>query len=235
MVKAAYTQLLFRLGGLDEQQMARIRDHIANLCRGWRVEQVSQIVNETLHELIYPYVYAEATALIAAHRAAGRDIIVVSSSGEEIVKPIAAELGITDVIATRMVIEDGHYTGEVAYYAAGPTKAEAIREIAAQHGYDLSGSYAYSDSISDVPMLEAVGHPTVVNPDRALRRVANERGWPILEFRHPVPLMRRLRERPTIPVAAAAIGVCVGLAVGLALYGRHRRVRSLSARQGKAS
>src|SRR5215813_12427663 len=83
MVKAAYAQLVFRLGGADEQQMARIRDYIATLCKGWRVDQVSQIVNETLHELISPYIYAEAATLIEEHRKAGRDVVVVSSSGEE--------------------------------------------------------------------------------------------------------------------------------------------------------
>ena len=74
-----------------------------------------------------------------------------------------------------------------------------------------------------MPLLEAVGHPTAVNPDRALRRIATERGWPVLEFRHPIPLGRRLRERPAVPVAAAALGVGVGVAIGIAWYGRHRR------------
>jgi HAD superfamily hydrolase (TIGR01490 family) len=228
MVKSAYAQLMFRLGGADEQQMARIRDHVADLCKGWRVDQVSQIVNETLHELISPYVYAEAAALIDEHRAEGRDIVVVSTSGEEMVRPIVEQLGVHDVIATRMVVEDGRYTGEVAYYAAGPTKAEAVRELAKDRDYDLGSSYAYSDSISDVPLLETVGHANVVNPDRSLRRVAAERGWPVLEFRHPVPMSRRLRDRPAVPVAAAALGIGVGVAIGLALYGRHRRARALS-------
>ncbi len=230
MVKAAYAQLVFRLGGADEAQMARIRDHVAALCRGWRIEQVSQIVNETLHELINPYVYAEAAALIDEHRLAGRDVVVVSTSGEEMVRPIAAQLGIDDVIATRMVVDDGRYTGEVAFYAAGSTKADAARMLAKDRDYDLSSSYAYSDSVSDIPLLEAVGHPTAVNPDRGLRRTAAERGWPVLEFRHPVPLSRRLRDRPAVPVAAAALGLVVGLAIGFALYGRHRRARAASTR-----
>ena len=237
MVKAAYAQLVFRIGGADEQQMARIRDHVAQLCRGWRVEQVSQIVNETLHQLINPYIYAEAAALIDEHRSAGRDVIVVSTSGEEMVRPIAEQLGVHDVIATRMVVRDGRYTGDVAYYAAGVTKAEAARNLAKEREYDLADSYAYSDSISDVPLLEAVGHPTAVNPDRGLRRTALERGWQILEFRHPVPLSRRLRSRPGIPVAAAAVGLAVGVAIGVALYGRHRRARSADAdaRRGAAA
>jgi phosphoserine phosphatase len=145
------------------------------------------------------------------------------------VRPIGELLGITDIIATRMVVEDGRYTGEVEFYAAGPNKAVAVRELAAERSYDLADSYAYSDSISDTPLLETVGHPTAVNPDRALRKAAIERGWPILEFRHPVPLMRRLRERPAVPVAAAALGVGVGVAIGLAVYGRYRRARAATA------
>jgi HAD superfamily hydrolase (TIGR01490 family) len=226
MIKAAYAQLIFRVGGADDQQMARIRDAVAQLCKGWRADQVRQIVNETLHELIDPYVYAEAAALIVEHRAAGRDVVLVSTSGDEMVRPIGELLGITDIIATRMVVEDGRYTGAVDFYAAGPNKAIAVRKLAAERSYDLADSYAYSDSISDTPLLETVGHPTAVNPDRALRRVAMERGWPVLEFRHPVPLMRRLRARPAVPVAAAAVCVGVGIAIGVALFGRYRRARA---------
>ncbi|WP_412738816.1 HAD family hydrolase [Krasilnikovia sp. MM14-A1259] len=229
VVKSAYAQFMYRLGGADEQTMARVRDYLAALCKGWSVEQVRQIVAEAMDELINPYVYAEAATLIGEHQAAGRDVVLVSASGDEMVRPIGELLGVTDVIATRMTIVDGRYSGEVAFYAAGPSKVQGIREMAATRGYDLSECFAYSDSHSDLPLLEAVGHPTAVNPDRALRRVAMERAWPILEFRHPIPLGRRLRERPAVPVAAAALGVGVGVAIGLALYGRHRRIRAAAA------
>lgn len=225
VVKSAYAQFLFRLGGADEQMMARTRDYLATLCKGWSVDQVRQIVGETLHELINPYVYAEAASLIEEHQAAGRNVVLVSASGEEIVRPIGELLGIRDVIATRMAVENGRYSGEVEFYAAGPQKAEAVRALAEERGYDLKECYAYSDSATDLPLLECVGHPTAVNPDRALRKVATERGWPVLEFRHPIPLSKRLRERPAVPMAAA-ISVGVGLAIGIAWYGRHRRTRS---------
>ncbi len=226
VVKTAYAQLMFRLGGgTDEQSMARTRDYMAALCKGWRVEQVQQIVAETLNDLINPYVYAEAAALIAEHQAAGRDVVLVSASGDEMVRPIGALLGITDVIATRMSIADGRYSGAVEFYAAGPAKVVGVRALTEERGYDLAECYAYSDSSSDLPLLEAVGHPSAVNPDRTLRKVAGQRGWPVLEFRHPVPLGRRLRERPAVPVAAA-LSVGVGVAIGFALYGRHRRSRA---------
>ena len=226
VVKTTFAQLMFRVNGADEQQMSRIRDQVAELCKGWRVEQVRQIVNETLHELINPYVYAEAAALILQHQDAGRDVVLVSTSGEELVRPIGELLGITDVIASRMVVEDGAYTGEVEYYAAGPAKAEAVRELAAERGYDLSTCYAYSDSISDLPLLETVGHPTAVNPDRGLRKAAAKRGWPAREFRHPVRLSRRLRQRPAVPIAALAATTGIAATLALIWYSRRRRANA---------
>lgn len=225
VVKTAFAQFMFKRTGADDQAMVRTRDYMAELVKGWRVDQVRQIVNETLHELIDPYIYAEAATLIEEHQAAGRDIVLVSASGEEMVQPIGAQLGVSDVIATRMKVADGRYTGEIELYAAGPAKVEAVRKLAAERGYDLSECYAYSDSVSDVPLLAAVGHPSAVNPDKALRREANERHWPVLEFRHPIPLGRRLRSRPAVPVAAA-LGLGVGVAIGIAWYGRRRRARA---------
>lgn len=225
VIMGAYGKLLQRMGGSDEQGMARTRDYLAELCKGWRVEQVDQIVRETLDELINPYVYAEAAALIGEHRAAGRDVVLVSGSGDVMVKPIGEALGITDVIASRMVVHDGCYTGDIDFYAAGENKVTEIQKLAAERGYNLDESFAYSDSITDVPMLSCVGRPTAVNPDRALRRVAAERGWPVLEFRHPVPLSRRWRERPAVPVTAAVLVAAAGLATGLILWGRARKNR----------
>lgn len=230
-VKAAYAHLAFKIGGADDAGMAKIRDYVAELCKGWSADQVSQIVDETLHELIKPYVYAEAAALIAEHQAVGRDVVLVSASGEEFVRPIGEQLGVSDVIATRMRIVEGVYTGEIDFYAAGAGKVSAVKDLAAERGYDLAECYAYSDSISDAPLLETVGNPSAVNPDRGLRRFATEKGWPILEFRRPVPLGARVRkqlmERPAVPVAAAAVGV--GVAIGIAWYGHRRRTRAANA------
>ena len=175
VLKSSYAQFLFLMSGADHDQMDRMRNYITNMCAGWDVEQVKSIVNETLHDIVDPLVFAEAANLIADHKLCGRDVVVVSASGEEIVAPIAKALGATHAMATRMVVEDGKYTGEVAYYCYGEGKVEAIRELAAREGYALEHCYAYSDSITDLPMLEAVGHPTVVNPDRALRKEATAR------------------------------------------------------------
>ncbi|MFB7780879.1 HAD family hydrolase [Streptomyces bauhiniae] len=225
-LRTAYAQFVFLAGGLDHDQMERMREYLSALCRGWNVRQVKEIVAETLHDLIDPIIYDEAASLIEEHHTAGRDVVIVSTSGAEVVEPIGELLGADRVVATRLVVgEDGCFTGEVEYYAYGPTKAEAIRELAASEGYDLDRSFAYSDSATDVPMLQAVGHPYAVNPDRALRREAVSRGWPVLEFRKPVRLKQRLPSlhapRPAV-VAAAALGAAAATA-GLVWYASKRR------------
>lgn len=158
VLRSAYAHFMFMVGGADADQTERMRAHLSALATGWDVSQVSQIIAETLHELIDPYVYSEAVDLIAEHHRAGRDVVIVSASGSELVEPIAAAVGADHMIATRMEVVDGRYTGQIDFYAYGENKALAITELAAKRGYDLAGSYAYSDSITDAPMLGAVGH-----------------------------------------------------------------------------
>ena len=225
VLRSAYAQFVFALAGADEDQMDRMRDYITAMCTGWDVAQIREIVNETLHDIIDPIVYDEAVERIQQHKSAGQDVVIVSSSGEEVVGPIGAMVGADYVLATRMVVsDDGKYTGEIERYVYGPAKAEAVRELAAERGYDLAESYAYSDSITDLPLLEEVGHPTAVNPDRALRKIAMERGWPILTFANGVPLRERISGlRPPHPTATLSVASAGVAAVGAAWYALHRR------------
>ncbi len=223
VLKSAYAQFLFLMSGADHDQMDRMRAYVTRMCTGWDAEQVRAIVNEALHDIVDPLVFAEATELIAEHKRQGRDVVVVSASGEELVAPIARAVGATHAMATRMVVEDGRYTGEIAFYCYGENKAEAIRQLAAREGYALEHCYAYSDSITDLPMLETVGHPAVVNPDRALRKEALARDWPILTFSRPMSLRDRI---PAPSGAAVATSLAVGfsaLAAGALTYSLLRR------------
>ena len=227
VLRSAYAQFVFALAGADEDQIERMRAYLTSMCSGWDVAQVRDIVSETLHEIIDPIVYDEAVELIGEHKAAGRDVVIVSSSGEEVVAPIGAMLGADHVIATQMLVADGKYTGEIGRYAYGPEKASAITELATERGYDLGRSYAYSDSVTDVPMLEAVGHPYAVNADRALRKVATERGWPMLTFSNAVPLRERISGlRPEHPAATATVVGAGVAAAGLLWYAKRRGERA---------
>jgi HAD superfamily hydrolase (TIGR01490 family) len=221
-LRSAYAQLFLVLSGADHDTMDQLRMRLTALCKGWDVAQVNGIVAETLHEIVEPMVYAEATELIAMHHAVGDEVVVLSASGSEVVVPIAAMVGADRCVSTRMASEDGRYTGEIAYYCYGQEKATAAAAIAEERGFRLADCFAYTDSITDLPLLEAVGHPVVVNPDRGLRRVAAERGWPIREFSAPVPLRSRLRSRGSA-VAVLAIGLGAALVLGGVLaLGRRR-------------
>jgi len=180
--RGALAHLVFRLAGADHNQMEKIKEQVAKLSCGWQVERVAEIVAAHLADTIGPIIYAEARRLVDAHRHAGRDVIIVSTSGLEMVGPIGTMLGASAVIATKMRHADGRYTGELEFYAYGEAKAIRIRELSAERGYRLADCFAYSDSVTDLPMLEAVGHPHAVNPDRQLRKIAAERGWPVLAF-----------------------------------------------------
>ena len=138
MLRSAYAQFVYLVGGADHDQMEKMRQFMSQLCTGWDVATVREIVADTLHNVVEPLVYDEAVSLIEEHRLAGRDVVIVSASGTEVVEPIAAMLGADRVIATRMEIVDGRYSGEIEYYAYAEEKARAIRELAEEVGYDLA-------------------------------------------------------------------------------------------------
>jgi HAD superfamily hydrolase (TIGR01490 family) len=217
VVRALASQLVYLHLGASEEKLAKIRESVLTLTKGWNQREVARLVREALDDVVEPIIYAEALELIDMHREAGRKTYIVSASPEEIVKPLAEYLGVDGAIASRAVIDrDGRYTGDMAYYAYGPFKAQSMRDVAALEGIDLAQSYAYTDSYTDVPMLEAVGHPVAVNPDRVLARLARERGWEIAQFTRPV----RLRDRvpvPNLPAAAAFTGMAVAAAGAAAL------------------
>jgi len=215
MLRGAYAQMVYLLVGADEKKMDRLKEGMLALTKGWDRTQVEELVRKVILDVIDPYVYQEALDLIELHRAEGRSIYVVSSSPEEVVRPLAAHFGASGVIATRAEVDAlGKYTGELAFYCYGEGKAEGIREVASRLGIDLQGSYAYSDSSTDLPMLETVGNPVAVNPDRELRKVAEERGWPIREFRRPVRLRSRIAYAATQPRTQVAAGAVAAAAVG---------------------
>jgi len=223
LLRALYGQLVYLYLGADEARLARMRESVLALTKGWDRAHVTALVRETLEEVIDPIIYDEALALINEHRAKGDLVVIVSASPEEIVLPLARYLGADEAIATRAKIDDaGRYSGELEFYSYGPYKVEAMRTMAETRGIDLDASFAYSDSVTDLPMLEAVGHPVVVNPDRALLRAANEHGWEVRWFVNPVRLRDRVPMPPAGPTAAVGGGAAAMIA-GLVVWWWLRR------------
>lgn len=225
VARALYAQLVYLYLGADAKRMARMRTAVLRVIVGWEQSHVAEIVEETLEAVIEPIVYSEALELMRSHQAEGRKVFIVSASPEEIVAPLARFLGADEAIATRARLDDdGRYTGEVEYYAYGPGKVDAMERVARRDGIDLAGSWAYSDSITDEPMLRAVGHPVAVNPDRDLARVATDNGWDIRHFDRPVPLDAGTRRTtPTkVGVAVGTAAVLGGVVAGGIALGRKK-------------
>ncbi len=186
MASGLWAQLLFLRFGANAATLERIRRRVMRVTAGWEQERVRRIVTDAVSQVIGPITYKEAVNLMQEHREAGRRVYIVSAAPQEVVEPLARYLGVEEAIASRPAVDAGRYTGQMESYTFGPRKAETIRQVAARDGLDLSQCWAYSDSATDLPMLESVGHPVAVNPDRALRRVARMRGWPVLHFSEPM-------------------------------------------------
>ena len=222
VARALWGQIVFRYLGADEGRMEKMRETALKVAAGWEKQRISDLVETALTEVIDPLVYTEAVELIESHQEAGRRVYLVSASPEEIVLPLARHLGVDDAIATRARIDTaGRYTGEVEFYSAGEHKVSAIQAEAERFGLELADSFAYSDSVTDVPMLQTVGHPVAVNPDKALLKVATERGWEIRVFDNPQLLVQGRTVRAPKPGTVGALGIAAAL--GTAWWLRARR------------
>jgi HAD superfamily hydrolase (TIGR01490 family) len=191
-----WANVKFRLNGSTDQGTDELRERILSSIAGQRVVDLARMGPDILAGVL-PLLYREVLDEAYAHQDAGRRVFIVTAASQELAEVLAHVLVLDGGVGMRSEVRDGVYTGK----AAGPFtyregKAEAIRELAAREGIDLTESYAYSDSESDLPMMRTVGHPVAVNPDRALERVAREEGWRIMRFDK---LGRRLK-------LAAAVG-----------------------------
>jgi HAD superfamily hydrolase (TIGR01490 family) len=216
LAKAAAWQLLFAARGASAETVRKAAEEGLMVLKGFRVDDLRSLVATAMEPVLKPLVYQEPLHLVTRHRERGEPAYIVSATLQEIVEELARELGFDGAIGSTCEIVDGVYTGRSLRAAHGEGKAAAIRELAELEGFDLPASTAYSDSHTDLPFLEAVGHPVVVNPDRELRRIAVERGWPILEFDElAYPAARRLHP--------ALIGLPFVVGAGAAMWAARRR------------
>jgi HAD superfamily hydrolase (TIGR01490 family) len=225
LLRGAVANLRFRLVGSSDEENHAVRDRVLEAIAGVRVRDLQRLGPELLAHLL-PRVYQEMLDEAYAHQDAGRPAIIVTATSQELADLMAHVLVFDGGIGTRAEIRDGVYTGRLAGpFTYGEGKAEAIRAMAAERGLDLAESYAYSDSVSDLPMLRAVGHPVAVNPDPELARIARAEGWRVMRFDR---LRRRLRIAAALGGVAAAAGT-TGYVAGelrprLARRARRRRL-----------
>lgn len=221
-----FNALIFKLFGASDEKSEAIRDRILGAVEGANQADLMSL-NEEIGPTLMRKVRPESRSLVDMHHEAGRDTWIVSASPIELVEPLAHALGMTGGIATRSEVVDGVYTGRLdGPFVYGTGKTEAIEKLAAERGYDMRLCYAYSDSVSDLPMLELVGHPVAVNPDGALESLAQRRGWPIVIFS---------RGTKKVVATTTALTGAAGLASATyALGRRHGRIQAEAARGRRA-
>src|SRR3954463_392153 len=181
LARFAWQQFVFRARGKEEHgQMVEARESALAFIAGQKVAEIERLGEEIYDELMAERIWSGTRALAQQHLDAGQQVWLVTAAPIELSRLMARRLGLTGGLGTVAEHEDGIYTGRlVGEPLHGPAKAEAIRALAAKEGLDLGRCSAYSDSANDLPMLSAVGHPTAVNPDADLRKIAKERDWPI--------------------------------------------------------
>jgi HAD superfamily hydrolase (TIGR01490 family) len=212
--------LRYRLRGTTDEQAQALLTEVRDLLAGVPERDIARMVPELLAGIL-PRIYPPMLEEVHHHQDAGRPTFIVSAAGNELVILLAEVLGMAGGIGTAYEVDDnGILTGELdGPFMYGEGKVEAIRRFAADHDIYLEASWAYSDSVSDLPMLRAVGIPVAVNPDAELARIAREEGWRVMTFEK---LGRRLRIAGAT-LTAAAVG---GMGTALARRSRGKRPRA---------
>lgn len=204
LVRDGLDHLRFRLRGSTDEETTALRERVMDAIRGVRVADLARLGPDVLAGVL-PRVYPQMLEQVYAHQDAGRPAYIVTAASQEMSELLARVLAMDGAIGFRSEVVDGVYTGEAAGpFTYGEGKPIAMRALAAEQGFDLEASYAYSDSSSDLPMLRAVGHPVAVNPDAELEAVARAEGWEVMRFER---IGRKLVVAGTTAVATVVGGL----------------------------
>jgi len=223
----AFGQLVFRLTGAEGRKgIEAAREQALAFIQGKRRDDLTQIGHDIVVEVIGPRIYPGMRRVIDEHHDRGDKTYLVTAAPRELAQGIATYLGMDGALGTEAELVAGTYTGRLlGPVLHGPAKLDAVLRLAGEQGFDLRACSAYSDSVNDRPLLEGVGRPVAVNPDRYLRELAAERGWPVQDFRR-----RRRLWLVWLPTGVAA-GATTALAA--ATGRRLARRRGASARPGR--
>ncbi|HYU58719.1 MAG TPA: HAD-IB family hydrolase [Actinomycetota bacterium] len=197
----------------DPGRIRRARQGALDGIRERSREEVLELGRDLVRLELLPRMYPQALELVARHQRHGRQVYVCSAAPEDLLQLFAADLGLDGVLGTRALVDDdGRYTGELdGEPCHGEEKARRVLDVADEQHLDLEGSYAYSDSVNDVPLFEVVGNPVATNPDRHLLQEARRRGWPVLDF-------RAGRRRALVASVAGASAAATGVAAYVTGY-----------------
>ncbi|MGH2904444.1 MAG: HAD family hydrolase [Solirubrobacteraceae bacterium] len=233
LAKDVYENLRFRLKGSTDDRADEVRKRVGEMIAGVRVKDLQRLSPRVLAGVL-PRLYPEMLARAYAHQDAGVPVYILTAASQEMADMLAHVLAFDGGLGSRSEIVDGRYTGRPAgpfNYREG--KVVSMRELADREGIDLDASYAYSDSESDLPMLRAVRHAVVVNPDAELRRIAGEEGWEVLR-------LDRLGRRLKVLAAVGAVTALGGLSravsehVGARVEPRALQFRAADRRRGSS-
>jgi len=213
LARITWSQVMFRLRGAENaDHIDAAREAALAFVAGYQVADIVALGEQIYDESMADRIWAGTRALTQRHLGAGERVWLVTATPVELAAILARRLGLTGALGTQAEAVDGVYTGHlVGGLLHGQAKATAISALASREGLDLSRCSAYSDSVNDLPMLELVGHPNVVNPDADLLRAARSRNWPVYDFRS-----GRRATLIALPVAAGASAVAGGMAAGIA-------------------
>ena len=200
--------LRYRLRGSSDEQTNAVLEVAKRVFAEIPERDVERMAPAVLAGIL-PRIYPQMLDEVHRHQDEGRATFIVSAAGNDLVKALAAVLGMEGGIGTRWAVgPDGKYTGEMdGPFVYGKGKVEAMRRFAERHEIDMDPSYAYSDSVSDLPMLRSVGNAVVVNPDAELLEIARQEGWQVMRFEK---LGRKLAIAGATALAAAAGGIAAG-------------------------
>jgi HAD superfamily hydrolase (TIGR01490 family) len=218
IARDAIDQIRFRLRGASDAAVNLLLERVLEGIKGQRVVDLRRLTPDVLAGIL-PRVYPQMLEVVREHQDAGRPAYIATAASQPAAEILAHALVMDGAIGTRWEISDGAYTGRLdGPFAYGEGKAQALRDFAGLQGIDLSSSWAYTDAASDLPMLEAVGHPVAVNPDAQLAEIARREGWDVLRF-------EKLGERLRVAVAVAAAAAVGGSGSWLAARRRARATR----------
>jgi HAD superfamily hydrolase (TIGR01490 family) len=182
----------YRLTGKEnKEEITRFQNAATDFIKGHNVIEIEKIGQEIYEEYVSPAIWQGTVEIAKEHLSKDEEVWLVTATPLDMANLMAKRLGLTGALGTKAEVENGVYTGKIiGNLLHGREKATAIKDLAINRGIDLNNCYAYSDSHHDIPLLEAVGNPRVINPDALLKIRAYRDGWPIYDFRR----ARRIRK-----------------------------------------